>query len=341
MGKPEKVLLTGGSGVVGSALIPVLLEQGFSVLALKRKRALSDNSVETLIGDVTIEHFGLDLETLREEHGDITCVIHSAAVTNFDTSDNEMYSTNVGGTLNAISVANKLGARLIYVSTAFTHDLNLPPYLKEYSSYCQSKRKAESCVRDFANDYTIVRPSIVVGDSNTGEIAYFQGLHKVVEALLLGIAPMMPTEPDAFVDTVPQDILARAITALVRHGGREREYWVTRGGDAHRIGAIYEVLERFLKTYKQDGELPKIVNPEIIDRLFKPVFLPGLPVVLRKRLNSLVDYACYFNLSSPFPCNYNELAAEFSLDHMPPQDTVLVNNLNYWASQTGFKDKVA
>lgn len=337
----KTVLLTGGSGVVGTALLPVLSNQGFHVLALTRRRPLSVKGFETILGDVTCPDFGLDLHALTDEHGPISCVIHSAAITNFDTSDEVMYKTNVEGTVNAIAVANALGARLVYVSTAFTYDLALPPYLKEYSAYCQSKRRAESHIRESTADYTIVRPSIVIGDSVTGEIAYFQGVHNVIAALLLGSAPMMPTVPRAMVDMVPQDVLARAIGALAGRNGQHREYWITRGSLATRVESAYPLLERFLKTYKQDGRLPRIVDPEVIDRLFKPVFLPSLPRVLRKRLSSLVDYACYFNLQSPLPCNYDDLADEFDLAPMPSQDTVLWNNLTYWAEQTRFREKVA
>lgn len=341
MDTPKTVLLTGGSGVVGTALLSVLSNQGFHVLALTRRRPLAVKGLDTILGDVTCPDFGLDLRALTDEHGPISCVIHSAAITNFEASDEVMYKTNVEGTVNAIAVANALGARLIYVSTAFTHDLALPPYLKEYSAYCQSKRRAEAHIRECAADYTIVRPSIVIGDSATGEIAYFQGVHNVISALLLGIAPMMPTVPSAMVDMVPQDVLARAIGALAGRNGRHQEYWITRGSSADRVESLYPVLERFLRTFKRDGCLPKIVDPEIIDRLFRPVFLPSLPRALRRRLNSLVDYACYFNLHSPFPSNYADLADEFDLAPMPSQDSVLWNNLTYWAEQTRFREKVA
>lgn len=243
--------------------------------------------------------------------------------------------------MNAIAVANTLDAHLIYVSTAFTHDLVLPPYMKEYSSYCQSKRRAELHIKESNVDYTVVRPSIVIGDSDTGEIAYFQGLHNVVAALLLGIAPMFPAVPGAILDMVPQDVLSRAIVALARRNGRHREYWITRGNLATRIESAYPLLEKFLNTYKQYACLPKIVDPEIIERLFKPVFLPSLPRRLRKKLNSLVDYACYFNLHSPFPSNYDDLIEEFDLAPMPSQNIVFWNNLTYWAEKTYFRDKVA
>ena len=341
MKNQSTVLVTGGSGVVGAALLPVLKSKGFKVIALTRRRGICRDDITTVTGDIEREDFGIDVERLLEEHGAISCLIHSAATTNFDVSAEAMHRTNVGGTKNAIALANKLDARLIYISTAFTYEMGLPPYLSEYSSYCETKRTAEKFVRLNARDYTIVRPSIVVGDSGSGEIAYFQGLHNVVAALLQGFAPVLPADPTAMVDMIPQDVLVRAIAALAGRRGRAREYWITRGGSADNVDEIYQNLQKFLNRYKKGASLPKMVDPEIIDRLFKPVFMPSLPRRERKRLNSLIDYSCYFNMKKPFPCNYDELADEFNLEPMPAQNKVLEKNLHYWAERTKFGDKVA
>ncbi|AVP97225.1 hypothetical protein C7S18_08455 [Ahniella affigens] len=197
------VLLTGASGVVGAALWPVLLERGFRVIALTRANRVADPQVVNVTGDISEPDFGLDLSALALAYGPIDCVIHSAALTHFGKSEAEMLATNVRGTQHAVAVAEALGARFLYVSTAYTYDLKLPEYLQEYSTYCDSKRQAEAFVRANASDWTIIRPSIVVGDSRTGAIARFQGLHTIVGAILQGFAPVIPAKQDAIVDLVP------------------------------------------------------------------------------------------------------------------------------------------
>ncbi|TDR45628.1 thioester reductase-like protein [Tahibacter aquaticus] len=335
------VLLTGATGVVGSALVPALLQRGIRVIALIRANPIADPRVIAVEGDISVPGFGLDLAELQREHGSIDCVVHSAALTHFGKSEEQMQRANVLGTVHAIEVANTLDARLLYVSTAYTHDLKLPEYLKEYSTYCESKRRAELQVKTLARDWTIVRPSIVVGDSATGAISRFQGLHSIVGAVLQGFAPVIPAKDGALVDLVPQDVLAEAIAALSERNGRHREYWITRGTQASKVADVHQLMDRFSQSCGYTRPMPKIVDPEIIDRLFIPVFLPSLPEFARRRLNALVDHACYFNMSEPFPSNYAELAEEFSLPAMPDDEYVILNNMAYWAEQTRYRERAA
>ncbi|MFZ5635606.1 MAG: SDR family oxidoreductase [Pseudomonadota bacterium] len=341
MKRNKTVLVTGGSGVVGSALIPELIQSGFTVLALVRNRTIPNDRVISLGGDIEAPEFGLDLAAIKAAHGPIDCLIHSAAITNFGHPEESIRAANVVGTENAVAVAEKLGARFIYVSTAYTYDLKLPPYLREYSNYCESKRAAEAHVKANASDWTIVRPSIVVGDTETGYISQFQGLHIIVGAILQRLAPIIPASEQALVDLVPQDVVARGICALAGRNGRHREYWITRGQGAARVSEMHRLMGDFASECGYTSPMPKIVDPEIMERLFIPVFLPSMPPGIRKRLNSLVDHACYFNMSDPFPSNYADLCDEFGLPPMPDNDSVVRNNMQYWAEQTGYRERAA
>lgn len=341
MSYEKTIVLTGLTGVVGSALIPVLIKRKYRIVAIVRKIIDEQVGVSMIVGDVTKPDFGIDVDELLMVYGKVDCIIHSAAITSFDKTDNEINETNVNGTINAALLANKVSARLLYVSTAYVHDLKLPEHMTEYSSYCKSKRLAEKKVREIALDWKIVRPSIVIGDSKSGEIKYFQGMHNIMGAVLMRFFPIFPAIKTSLVDLIPQDILAEAICGLVTHKGGQSEFWVTRGEGARTVTDVHELIEQFSLGCGCAKDMPKMVDPEVINRLYKPAFFSSLPSYMRKRMNSLIDYSCYFNSSEPFPSNYNILAEELGLRSMPDYNEVLINNMEFWAEKTKYRSRVA
>jgi thioester reductase-like protein len=92
-------------------------------------------------------------------------------------------------------------------------------YVDEYE---RTKMEAEQLVQEFGRRHptAIFRPSIVVGDSRTGDAARFQGFY---EALVLyrrlfwkglvfrGSLLVLPADPDAIIDIVPIDYVLDAL----------------------------------------------------------------------------------------------------------------------------------
>ena len=79
------------------------------------------------------------------------------------------------------------------------------------AGYATSKLAAEQVVRDSGVPAVVLRPSVVIGDSRTGEISAFQGLHGVAGAILTGTVPMVPFDPPTFTP----DLSARLVPASV------------------------------------------------------------------------------------------------------------------------------
>jgi len=204
------ILLTGASGVVGQALLPELLKEKYPVACLVNKREVDCDGVTSVKGDIRKKYLGISAQLYPQMATKVDHIIHSAAVTNFDSPQESIMATNVEGTKRIIEFAHEANAKLIYVSTAFVHRTELPESVAEYSAYCDSKREAESIIKNSGLDYKIVRPSIVVGDSTSGEISAFQGLHVILGAILNRFAPIIPVSPESYVDMVPQDILVKS-----------------------------------------------------------------------------------------------------------------------------------
>ena len=85
------------------------------------------------------------------------------------------------------------------------------------SPYEQTKYEAERLVRDAASELpvTIVRPSMIVGDSRTGEIKTFNTFYAPLRLFLSGKLRIVPTRRDLRVNIVPVDYVADAIVRLM------------------------------------------------------------------------------------------------------------------------------
>ncbi|MCE7061422.1 SDR family NAD(P)-dependent oxidoreductase [Dyadobacter sp. CY343] len=114
-----KVLITGATGLVGSAVAKRFLTDNHEVLALVRPNADRsllkdlDSKMKFIEGDI------LDLGSLEDALIDIDCVIHTAAVVSFVPADQDMmYKVNVEGTANVVNVCLKYQTKkLCFVSS--------------------------------------------------------------------------------------------------------------------------------------------------------------------------------------------------------------------------------
>lgn len=143
-------------------------------------------------GDITRKGLGLGPEVNREA---ITEVWHLAAVYDLEVSKDMASSVNIGGTENVLDFCAGLPSldRLFYVSTCYVSgwfrgtfretDLDVGQSFKNH--YEWSKFKAEMAVRERMEEIptTIFRPSIVVGDSESGETAKFDGPYHIMESM--------------------------------------------------------------------------------------------------------------------------------------------------------------
>ncbi|HUV55664.1 MAG TPA: NAD(P)-dependent oxidoreductase [Dehalococcoidales bacterium] len=150
------ILVTGASGFVGSALIPLLIEKGYRVYGLSRHPPIGSRDLIPIIGDVTEPNLGL-----KDVPEGITTVYHLAGIHSLkqEDKDGSIWKTNVEGTKNVLEFCLKHDIkRLIFISTAYTWPVN--PYGK-------SKIENESAITEFAKEHdievTILKPSIVMG----------------------------------------------------------------------------------------------------------------------------------------------------------------------------------
>jgi nucleoside-diphosphate-sugar epimerase len=235
------VLVTGGTGFLGSYIIKQLVEKGHTVRAIRRSNKLpfwipkkifdntSTGSVEWIEGDV------LDVVSLEDAMEGVDTIIHSAAVVSFAKKDRkEMYQANVEGTANVVNLAlEKNVKRLIYISSVaalgrsagggHVNEEKKWEESKVNTHYAKSKYKAELHVwRGVSEglDAVILNPSTILGygDWNSSSCAIFKNIYKGFKWYTSGI--------NGFVDV--EDV-AKA-TILILESNISEQRFIVNGG---------------------------------------------------------------------------------------------------------------
>jgi 2-alkyl-3-oxoalkanoate reductase len=124
-----RILVTGGTGFTGTALVKRLRETGHDVVALDYKEGLACDGlramgVEVVIGSVT------DPEAVRRSMRGVEYVFHLAAAFRELNVPNSFYDqVNVEGTRNVLEAAIQAGVwKFVYCSTCGVHgNVDHPP----------------------------------------------------------------------------------------------------------------------------------------------------------------------------------------------------------------------
>ena len=328
------VLLTGASGVVGSALLPRLRD--FDVVCLVHRSPVSGPNVTTVRGDISKPMLGLSEQAYAELAARVDAVVHCAAVTNFSRTDGSLEATNIAGTEQVAAFAGAASAVLYHVSTAFVDTTVDGDRGRTAVGYAASKSAAEGVVRSSGVPHVILRPSIVIGDSGTGEIAAFQGLHQVAAGMFAGIVPMIPFDSAWPIDFVPADVVADAIACVAENRVSQGEFWITAGNRALRLDEAVTVAVEVGRGLGVSVDMPRFVPPEMFDRLIGPVFLDALPGKIRRNVLRMLEFfTTYLQSGQTKPTSLDQLVA-LGARPLPDQRESLRNSLLYWAARSGY-----
>jgi nucleoside-diphosphate-sugar epimerase len=168
-----RILVTGGTGFTGKALVRRLLDLGHEVVALDYKEGLKtaelrDWGAGVIIGSVT------DVAVVRRAMEGVEVVHHlAAAFREMNVPDTNYWEVNVQGTRNVLDEALKQGVRkLVYCSTCGVHgNIDHPPGgedapIQPADYYQRTKYEAEPLVRTFHQrglPAAILRPAAIYG----------------------------------------------------------------------------------------------------------------------------------------------------------------------------------
>jgi 2-alkyl-3-oxoalkanoate reductase len=244
------VLVTGGGGFLGGAIVRQLLARGDAVRVLARGSypALADEGAELVRGDIT------SASTVSEAVAGCDAIVHVAAKVGGWGDRSDFHAVNVRGTEHVIAAAREHGAgRLVYTSTpSVVHagsDLNgvdeAVPYAERFlAAYPETKAMAERTVlaahgRGLAT--VALRPHLVWGPGDN------HLLPRTIARARAGKLRLL-SGPPKFVDQVFVDDAAAAhLCALDRLGEQNpacggRAYFISSGDPIESGELINRVL---------------------------------------------------------------------------------------------------
>lgn len=185
------LLVTGGTGFLGSYVLRLLVKKGYMVRALRRPSSVTTlaaevaDQVEWVPGDVT------DMGALEDAFQGITHVLHCAAMVSFHPRDYlRMMQINVEGTANLVNLALDNGVqKFIHVSSiAALGRTKERPHLDEKSSWVQGGGNSQYAISKYGGEQEvwrghaeglkvgIVNPSVILGSGfwDQGSARFFK-----------------------------------------------------------------------------------------------------------------------------------------------------------------------
>jgi thioester reductase-like protein len=276
-------LMTGFPGFIGRRLARRLLEQSkevrLTVLVEERMadaaRELAEpwgDRLEVVIGDIGERRLGLSEGDWDRLTGSVDTVFHLAAIYDLAVPLALAQRVNVEGTGNVLDFCRAAEGlrRHVYVSTAYVagqrrgtvyeHELVLGQDFKNH--YESTKFQAEVWVRESMDRVptTILRPAIVVGDSQTGETEKFDGpyylLRAISQAGRYGRAPMQFGNAEAPFNVVPVDYVVAGMAAAATDEAMEGETLHLVDPDPLSAHDLLETLSREYGGKEPQGRIP-------------------------------------------------------------------------------------
>lgn len=253
MHKPMNVLLTGGTGFLGEYLMAELLDRDHCVWAMYRNESRKLDTIRFL-GSMGLPRSADSLHWFkgevvdideqwenwcRENEGleEVDTLLHGAASTRLHMDElGEPLKTNLGGAKKLYNLVQRKPMNCHLVSTAYTCGLIQGERIREVihprgdfvNVYEESKWEAEEI---WAGKATLLRPSIIVGHSETGRCTSFSGWYILIQASHLldrlmkdtpeshrfNLGIDIPAYPDATTNIITVDYVAKAAIRIIEN----------------------------------------------------------------------------------------------------------------------------
>jgi thioester reductase-like protein len=340
------IFITGATGNIGGKLVTRILKDDAPVQLIPLVRASSNieaqrrvenvirvlspeidlvqarKKIRVICGDITLNELGLTDSLYNRLAKEVTHIIHAAATTKFQLPLECARLINYGGTKNVMAfakLAQETGKlqRIAYISTAYVcgrkegtiyeDEFDRPQGFS--NTYEKTKWESEAFVRSLISGLPLVifRPSIVIGDSQSGRTITFNVLYTPLRWIKQGMLTALPCSPGIPLDVVPADFVSNAIHNIFMKTKKciGKTYHIVAGSKGSTT--VGEIVRRALDFFNSKPEGRPLDQIKFLP-LYSGTGTTLLPSQAKRGLQLLKSYEPYICLARCFD-NKNTIEA--------------------------------
>ena len=264
--------VTGATGFIGKRLVKKLLERKGSVVHFLLRKESAGKVAELrsywgvsaaravpVFGDLTSRKLGVSAEDVKKLKGQIDHFHHLAAVYDLSADAESQAAVNIEGTRNTVEFAKAIDAgHFHHVSSIAAAGLYEGVFREDMFEeaegldhpYFLTKHESEKIVRqDCKMPWTVYRPAMVVGDSETGEMDKIDGPYyffKLIQRMRQLLPPWMPAVglEGGRINIVPVDFVVNAINVISHQKAIGKKCFHLVDPVGYRVGDVLDIFSR-------------------------------------------------------------------------------------------------
>ena len=264
--------VTGATGFIGKRLVKKFLERKGSVVYFLLRKESADKVAELrsywgvsaaravpVFGDLKSKKLGVAAEDVKKLKGQIDHFHHLAAVYDLSADTESQVAVNVEGTRNTVEFARAIDAgHFHHVSSIAAAGLYEGVFREDMFDeaegldhpYFMTKHESEKIVRQECKmPWTVYRPAMVVGDSQTGEMDKIDGPYyffKLIQRIRQILPPWMPSVglEGGRVNIVPVDFVVNAINVISHQAEIGKRCFHLVDPVGYRVGDVLDIFSR-------------------------------------------------------------------------------------------------
>ena len=273
--------VTGATGFIGKRLVKTLLaRRGATVYFLLRPGSegkvpdllkywgVTKTRAVPVLGDLTSKKLGVASDQVKALKGKVDRVYHLAAVYDLSADEETQVAVNIDGTRNAIEFAKAIDAgHFDLVSSIASAGLYEGVFREDMFEeaegldhpYFITKHESEKIVRKECKvPWTVYRPAMVVGDSQTGEMDKIDGPYyffKLIQRMRQFLPPWMPGIglEGGRINIVPVDYVVAALDYISHSADAKAS-----GGCFHLVDPVGYRVGDVLGIFAKAAHAPKM-----------------------------------------------------------------------------------